>query len=339
MFSNPGKPGRTLAVLFSTILSMGILAALAWRLEWDVLTEQFGRIRWLYVPLLILVTLLTFWLRALRWRHLLPSGDRVSRVSLFEATLVGFTATFILPLRAGEIIRPLVLSRWQPIRFSTGLASIVIERAFDALTLMGLLGITITGMESVPPLVSAGAKVITVLALMILVVMIAAYLGSTTLVRLGERMIIAVIGKKFPALAKKLVAMVEGFLAGLRGISSGKDLVWSVLWSVVLWATLVALYQIGLWAFGIQPSVWVGATVCVMIALAVAVPGAPGFVGTFQLGCVVALALFGYPEEFGAAYSIVLHALQVITVVICGFIVMHRRRLHLSDVAEDVNLR
>lgn len=326
---------RRIAVLVSGLLSLAILLALGMRLDWAVLLSELGRLHWGFLPLLILITLATFWVRALRWRHLLPAGVGVSRVSLFESTLVGFTATFILPLRVGEIIRPWVLSRWQPVRFSAGLASIVIERVFDALTLLVLLGFTIAKLESVPPLVSAGAKVVAVLAVVILIIMIAAYLGANQMVQLGERMIVAILGKRCPRLAEKLVAMVEDFLAGLRGISSLKDLVWSIFWSAVLWSLLVLLYQVGLWSFGAEASIWVGVTVCVMIALAVAAPGAPGFVGTFQLGCVVALALFAYPEEFGVAYSIVLHAIQALTVVVCGFVILHRRGLHLSDISKE----
>jgi len=337
MSSKTNTRGRRIAVFLSIVISVAILIALGLRLDWKILVTEFGKVKWIYVPLLIGITLLTFWIRAIRWRHLIPSGENVSRISLFEATMVGFTATFVLPLRVGEIVRPWVLSRWQPVKFSVGLASVVIERAFDALTLIGLLGVTISQFESVPPLVSAGAKVMAILAAAVLVVMIAAYLGSSQLIRLGERMIVAMLGKKFPILAKNLVDMVEDFLVGLRGISSARDLIWSVLWSMTLWALLVALYQVGLWTFGVTPSWWVGAAVCVMIALAVAAPGAPGFVGTFQLGCVVGLTIFGHTEELAVAYSIVLHALQMITVVVLGFIILNRRGLHIADVAKDAS--
>lgn len=326
---------RRIAVFVSGLLSLTILLVLGMRLDWSVLLTELGKLHWAYIPLLIFITLAIFWVRALRWRHLLPEGAGVSRVSLFEATLVGATATFILPLRVGEVVRPWVLSRWKPVKFSAGFASIVVERAFDALTLLLLLGVTIAHLEAVPPIVSAGAKVVMVLAVAVLMIMVTAYLGANQLVRLGERMIMAILGKKWPALAEKLVGMVEGFLKGLRGVSSLKDLAWSIFWSVILWGLLVGLYQVGLLGFGVEASIWVGVTACVMIALAVAAPGAPGFVGTFQLGCVVALAIFGYSEEFGVAYSIILHAIQAVTVVICGFVILHRRGLHFSDLSQQ----
>ena len=334
--------GRTIAIFTSGLLSLAILVGLGLRLDWVVLVNEFGRINWLYLPLLVLLTLGTFWVRALRWRHLLPKGSdgsEVSRICLFEATLVGFTATFILPLRVGEIIRPWVLSRWQPVKFSTGLASIVTERVFDALTLMVILGVTFAKLESLPPIISVGARVIAILAISILAVLVAAYLGSNKMTQWAERMILWTLEKRHPKLANRLVMMIEDFLSGLRGISSLRDLAWVILWSATLWALLILLYQVGLWSFGLNASLWIGVTLCVMMALAVAAPGAPGFVGTFQLGCVIALSIFGYPEEFSVAYSIILHALQAITVVVAGFWILHRRGLHMVDLKKKAMAR
>ncbi len=324
------------AVVASGLLSLAILVGLGVRLDWAVLGVELGRVNLLYLPVFVLLTLATFWVRALRWRHLLPSELAVSRMSLFEATLVGFTATFVLPLRVGEVIRPWFLSRWQPVRFSTGLASIVTERAFDALTLMVMLGLAVGNLEPLPPLISVGAKVVAVLALCILAVLVTAYLGSNKMTRWAEQLIVFVIGKRYPKLADRLVMMIEGFLSGLRGVSSLRDLGWVVLWSATLWGLLALLYQVGLWSFGVDASLWVGVTVCVMIALAVAAPGAPGFVGTFQLGCVIGLSIFGYPDEFSIAYSIVLHSLQAVTVVVSGFFILHRRGLHMIDLKRQV---
>ena len=38
--------------------------------------KELGRINLLYLPLLVVLTFLTFWIRALRWRHLLPTACR-----------------------------------------------------------------------------------------------------------------------------------------------------------------------------------------------------------------------------------------------------------------------
>lgn len=326
---------RRFALIASALLSLLILVTLALRLDWSMLGTEFQKVHWSCFPLLVLLTLATFWVRALRWRHLLPDGATVSRSSLFEATLVGFTANFVLPLRVGEVIRPWFLSRLEPVKFSVGLASIITERALDILSLMAMLGLTFAEMELLPPLLLVGARIMTILAFVILALLVTAYLGSVWIIRFGESLVLFILGKRAPILAEHLISLMEDFFSGLRGISSFKDLIWSVIWSIVLWILLALLYQIGLWGFGVDASALVGGTVCVMVALAVAAPGAPGFIGTFQLGCVLGLTLFGFSEEFSVAYSIVLHALQAFTVVAAGFIVLHRRGIHLIDIRKE----
>ncbi|NWK56253.1 flippase-like domain-containing protein [Verrucomicrobiaceae bacterium N1E253] len=326
--------GARLAVWGSTVVGVLILVVLVWRLDWSLLVNELGRIRWAFVPGLIGMTLLTFWFRAIRWRHLLPKGERFSRTCLLEASLVGFAANFVMPLRVGELVRPWVMSRWQAIRFSSALASIVVERVFDVIALMVLFGFCVGRLPSVPDWVVFGVRVMGLGGVGLLLFVLVVYVQGARMIRVGERCLERFLGHRFPRFVAKLVDLMEEFVTGLKGISSLKDLAWAVLWSTALWGSLVMLYQFGLWSFGVDDSWWVGASVCVMIALAVAAPGAPGFIGTFQLGTVVALALFGYSEEFGMAYSLVLHALQVITVVLAGVFVLHRRTMSWSDIRQ-----
>ncbi len=323
-----------MAVWLGILVSAVIVGYLAFNLDWDTLGREFQRVNLLYVPLLLLILLLTLWIRALRWRHLLPSDAKLSRLRLFEATTVGFMASFILPLRAGEFVRPWVLSRWQPVTFSTAFASIVTERVFDALSLIALLGLLLGQHDEMPAFVSTGANILAAIALGVLALMVYTYFCADQASRFAKRIVTGLLGRRFPKLTDKLLGMLDGFLDGLRAISSFKELALVIFWSITLWLGYVLLYQCGLWAFDIYPTWWIGVALCVMIALAVAAPGAPGFIGTFQLGCIVGLGLYGLSEEFAVAYSVVQHALQVITTVLLGLIILHKRGLHLADLKE-----
>src|SRR3989337_1364245 len=65
------------------------------------------------VPLLLALaaTLATYGLRAFRWQYLLAPIGATRFSSAFRATVIGFAASFLLPARAGEVIRPYVLAR------------------------------------------------------------------------------------------------------------------------------------------------------------------------------------------------------------------------------------
>jgi uncharacterized membrane protein YbhN (UPF0104 family) len=73
-------------------------------------------------------------------------------------------------------------------------------------------------------------------------------------------------------------------------------------------------------------------TVTVMVAIAVAAPSAPGYVGALQLGCVLALAIFGVSESQAIAYSIVLHIAQFVASVGAGLYSLWSENLSLREV-------
>src|SRR5260370_36165650 len=58
----------------------------------------------------VATTLLGFWLRAVRWRWLIASPRRLTTESLFSATMIGFMANNILPLRLRQFVRAWALS-------------------------------------------------------------------------------------------------------------------------------------------------------------------------------------------------------------------------------------
>src|SRR4051812_25025245 len=59
----------------------------------------------------VAATIATYLVRAWRWQVLLRPIGRARFASAFRVTVIGFTATFLLPGRPGEILRPLLIAR------------------------------------------------------------------------------------------------------------------------------------------------------------------------------------------------------------------------------------
>src|SRR5262249_32882666 len=91
----------------------------------------------------MVLTIFGFWVRAVRWRSLIASPRPLGTGSLFSATMIGFMANNVLPFRLGEFVRPWALARREGMSKTTLLATIVVERAVDMLTLLGILGISL----------------------------------------------------------------------------------------------------------------------------------------------------------------------------------------------------
>ncbi|MEM1083966.1 MAG: lysylphosphatidylglycerol synthase transmembrane domain-containing protein [Verrucomicrobiota bacterium] len=306
-----------------------VVVVLGWlflSLDWKAVGEGFKQVDFRWFPLLLVSLVLIFLTRSWRWRWLLPEGRGVSLRSLLEATVVGFMASFVLPFRAGELARPWMLSRWEPVRFGASVASIVVERIIDALVVVAMLGLTVGQWDSPPEWLGTGARALGLIAAIGLVGMVLAYLFSKSFTKWGQAMVSLVFRGKLEA---KLHELVDEFFTGLKAIRSFGQLAVVGLASIALWVQMAIFYQLGLLAMGLDLPLSAGVTVSVLVALAVAVPGLPGFLGTFQFGCVGALALYAVGKEEALSYSIVMHALQAVIIIGAGLLVLKRRGIRL----------
>ena len=332
MSQKGSKIGQKIGITVSILVSVAIVAYLFAKLDWQEVGQHLKEMNPWAIPPLLAVFVPIIWMRAMRWRLILPNRDQLSTPRLMDATIIGFFASFVLPLRAGEIVRPWVLSRWQPVTFSAGLASIMIERLADSVCLLTLLLLCLTQLTEVPPVILAGAQALGILTGVLIAIIIASYLLPGRMESVFHWFSDRLIGKFAPAIAAKINGMITEFFVGLRVINSAWQLIGVMLWSFAMWLLVAGWYQGLLWAFGSYPSFWVGMMLNVMIALAVAAPSAPGFVGTFQVGCILALStvygsVYGYSKEFAVAYSVVGHLMQMVFNVGAGLIVLHLRGL------------
>jgi len=310
MTKSSTKMGHKIGLAISLLVSLGIAGYLFAKLDWPEVWLQLQQVNPWIIPILLVGFTPLFWMRAMRWRLLLPNRESLSVSRLTEATIIGFFASFVLPLRAGEIIRPWVLS------------------LADSVCLLSLLLICLTQLSEVPVVIVAGAQALTLLTVILIGIIIVSYLLPGKMEGIFHWFSDRIVGRFAPHLAQKANQMITDYFSGLRVITSIWQLVGVILWSYAMWLMVAIWYQGLLWAFGIYPSLWVGMMLNVMVALAVAAPSAPGFLGTFQVGCILALStVYGYSKEFAMAYSVIGHLLQMVFNIGAGLIVLQLRGL------------
>src|SRR4030065_935910 len=74
------------------------------------LSEAITSVNYLYLIPAIFLVMLSYLLRAMRWRYLVRPVKDVTTSALFAPLMVGFMAN-MLPARAGEFIRAYLLSK------------------------------------------------------------------------------------------------------------------------------------------------------------------------------------------------------------------------------------
>ena len=248
-------------------------------------------------------------LRAERWRVLLrPVGD-VPRWPTIAATFIGFGANALLPLRLGEIVRPAFLARRVGIPLSATISSIVLERIFDTLLVIGCL-LAVGLVYEVPPLLRQGAIVLGAVAGSGLVVLVLMARNRAT----AERLIRRVLDVLPPRIGGALWSIADGLLHGLGGLADLRIVVVVLVSSVLLWGLITLTYTLSFLALDVPIPLLAGSLVTVVIvAASVFLPQAPGFIGTWQAGCVFALnVVFGVPHDIAVGYSLLTWVIQMV---------------------------
>ena len=247
---------------------------------------------------------------------------------LVSATNIGFLANMVLPLRIGEVVRPVLLSRRAALPLSGVLASVLLERIFDMFTILFLFGVSVS-LVDVSEQVRQWGWMLTGLALAVAAVIV--------LIRLQERLALRIARRIADLLPQRLGApaygFAEGFVKALEMLDSPAAYLRAFAWSLYLWVVISIVYVLGFWAFHLDVE-WLrgGLVLTTLVAIAVSVPSAPGFIGAFQLGCVLGLRIFGVAESPALAYSIIVHLTQFVGCIAAGLYSMWSESISLREV-------
>lgn len=322
------------------ILGVVISVALLW---WTLRGESFSEIwtvlRESNAALFILaaaVATLMFPLRAWRWRYILePTAGKIPFGPLWRATAIGFMVNNVSPARAGELARAYVLSRETGrITFTASLASLVVDRVFDALVVLLLLLVVVSlpgfpadatvGGWSMNRLLLAGALV----AITALVALVLAALFPERMAQLWER----ALGTRAPRLMARGRDILLSFGAGLKVLRDVRQSAIVFLWALLSWLVNGASFWIAFKAVGIDAPFTAALFLQSLLAVAVAAPSAPGFFGVFEASAKIALSVYGIDDTLAVSYALGYHLLGWIPITVIGFWYLAKMGLHLKDV-------
>lgn len=315
-----------MGLIIGIIVSLGSLIWAFSLLNWENFLVHLASANWwVFIPFTALM-LGHYLLRTIRWRYLLPIQYRkVKILTLFDSIMVGNLMTFILPFRAGEFGRPLLLSLEAKVPFATGFSSVVVERFFDLAAVLITFAIIAYGLPAIPDWVIVGAYSLSGLGCAIFLLLVVAAAFPDLLLRL-----IGIITKRIP-FGEKVKPVIKNLIDGLHPVRTLGGLAVVVAFTVLVWISNYFLFQIGFLLVGEQASFFVATTVAVVLALAVAAPSAPGFIGVFQVACVAAFSIFGLSEDKGGAYAVLIHAHAYLVFIVFGFLALTRYGVSLGS--------
>lgn len=326
--------------LIISILCIGyFIKGISWREAWIImLTAQY---LWL-IPATI-AFLLSFYLRAVRWQIFMDPIKHLPVKRLIPSLMIGFMGNSVLPARLGELIRPYVLGKKENLSISAALATVVVERIFDGICMLFLLAIVLLFFA---PAISSNTNDfinlprIRLISYTFLAVNIAILIFLYLLIKYPDKSV-TIIKKIFGFLpvhwVDKLGHLLLSFVDGLHILHQPKQIFLASFYSFAVWITVAIEILFVQYAFHLG-SLPLSAPIFIMIIVAIGVmlPSAPGYVGPYHAACRGALVLLGVEVNTAIGFAVILHASQVIVVILVGFYYLWKEGLKLSDVSKNV---
>ena len=264
-------------------------------------------------------------MRSERWRSLFPRDSRPGRVPTFWATQVGLLANNVLPVRAGELVRVLALSREAGLRRTAVLATVGVERVFDLAVIAGLELAVASRLPDADvarrfTLLAAGILAATAVIVVVLAIAPVRRFAGSLLLRL-------------PMLRARGGVVIESLRTGLAALRDRQLAAVALLWTLASWLVLAFAGWCVLQAFDLHLPWHAALFLLVAVTFAQAVPASAGSVGVFELAARSALVAYGVPPAVALSAGLVLHAVSALPFFVLGAVGMARLGVSGADLA------
>lgn len=138
---NP-KVKNTLKFLFFLSIGIGLIYLIVHGIspeDRENIKQAALKANYFWVLMALIVSVISHWLRAMRWKMLIePTGKVVKTSNTFFSLMIGYMANYAPLPRLGEVYRCVILSRYEKTPFTALLGTVIVERTVDFLSLVVL---------------------------------------------------------------------------------------------------------------------------------------------------------------------------------------------------------
>lgn len=302
-------------IVFSYIALSDINLALAWR---ALRTSDY----WWLAAALIPFGLGTF-ARALRWRSLFAIGRRPPVGPVTNAMMIGYLYNNIMPARAGEAARVVVLTQRSTTPPVEIVGTVVLERLYDVLVILLLFFAAAPWLPHVSWVRAAALAAIVLATVIALAAIVLAVYGDRPL-----RLLMRPLGRLSLFSGERLERTIKELTYGLSGLRHPRLALEALAWTIVAWLLTAACADLVALAFHLHLPPACGLLVAVAIGLGNILPSPPAAVGVFEGATLIALKAYGIPASEALPYAVVLHLVNFVPFLVVGGLILHYNSRH-----------
>jgi len=305
--------GIAISAVFLYLALRGLHLGEVWQ------TVKTARYLWL-VPG-IAVYFVGVWVRAWRWHYLLRPLKKIPTRTMFPIVTIGYMGNNVFVARAGEVLRAAILKDREGVPISASLATVVVERIFDAVVMLGFVFFNLGALENLTH--NSGfignIQQLAIWGSVIFIGALVVFLLAAMFPLVTERIVIQIIDRMIPfRIREKTRGIALKFLTGLESLRSPKDALMVLVTTVIIWLLETGKYWFVMQGFDFQVSFFALMLMNGIVNIATTLPSAPGYIGTFDGPGIAVLAAYGVPPEIAAGYTLVLHAALWFPITILG---------------------
>ena len=319
------KTVKILKSVFWALLALVLLWFSFRGVDWAEFWKVIRGSRWGYVLLAMAAGILSFYIRALRWRLLLLPGEPDTKLlDCYDGFTIGKLCDFAIPhvgefVRCGYVVTPRMT-------YDKALGTVVLERAWDILMLLLMIAVLLVfrgdqyGAFFMDRMLEPAAARLNISFWWLLI----------ALALLAGAAVWAVVALRHRS---RFCAGVAGFFRGLvQGFSSflkmkGKG--WFLLLTALLWLMFLMMSWFIIKALPMDLGLSLVDALFIMLVGSVAgIVPVPGGFGAFHYLVALALqTLYAVPFETGIIFATLSHESQAVTMILCGLLSYARQAL------------
>jgi hypothetical protein len=296
-------------------------------LDVSQLLIHFQKVNLLYILAVFVLFTYSVQVRAKRWQALLKPLIEIPVSPLFSSTMIGYFGNNVLPFRLGELLRGYSLSKECPLKVSSIMGTIILDRVLD---FAGLLIFSTLFLFSYP--MELWLKTgLTIIAFFLTLVFSMVYLISKKN-HVWEKYVNELMSKSQPIM-KKIYTILFNVINGFSQLGKSSNKVAISFYTIYLWVIYFACAYLVVIAIGVELSWQQVGLLLIATTLSISVPAAPGYLGTYHAVVIyMMVSVFDMDLAISQSLAIILHAVGFIPFVILGSWFFAKSSIQLAEI-------
>ncbi len=318
------------SILFGFTISISLITFFLYRLDWKQFYLISSNIKLLWIFAAIFTGLLSGVLRACRWAYL-SEGSLDSFTHFWRALQIGYFGNFFLFGNIGELFRIYIINKKCRIPFIQITILTVIDRVADIST-MSLFCLLLL-FYIYPVGIVDNFWISTALIIASTLVLFLSIFNSDYIFSVINKILIYC---KFKTTF--FVNLIDQIQLSVRFLKSKTKIFFIVILTLVTFLVDFLTHYFLLQSINMSASYFTAITISIFINMSMIIPSTPGYIGTYQVACVLALSIFGISETNALTYSVISQFLSMVLIALLGSISLMLYGINISSIKNSVTI-